>query len=68
MAIIISDPQILGGTPIFKGTRVPVSNLFDYLLAGDNIKDFLNDFPTVSFNQIKHALQNAELFLEKDAA
>ena len=68
MAIIITDPQILGGTPIFNGTRVPVSTLFDYLLAGDNIKDFLDDFPTVSFNQVKHALQYAEISLEKNAA
>jgi len=68
MAIIITDPQILGGTPILKGTRVPVSTLFDYLLAGDTIKDFLDDFPTVSFNQIKHALQHAEISLEKNAA
>ena len=51
-----------------KGTRVPVSTLFDYLLAGDNIKDFLDDFPTVSFNQVKHALQYAEISLEKNAA
>ena len=67
MAIIITNPQILGGTPIFNGTRVPVSTLFDYLLAGDNIKDFLEDFPTVSFNQVKYALQHAELSLEKNA-
>jgi len=68
MAIIITDPKILGGTPVFQGTRVPVSNLFDYLLAGDNIEEFLEDFPTVSFNQVKHALQHAELYLEKNAA
>ncbi len=54
MAIIITDPQILGGTPIFNSTRVPASTLFDCLLAGDTIKDFLDDFPTVSFNQVKH--------------
>jgi len=53
---------------VFQGTRVPVSNLFDYLLAGDTIKEFLDDFPTVSFSQVKHALQNAELSLEKNAA
>lgn len=65
MAVIISDPEILGGTPIFEGTRIPIRNLFDYLLAGDTIKEFLDDFPTVSFPQVKHALQNAEIFLEK---
>jgi len=56
MAVIITDPKILGGIPVFEGTRVPVSNLFDYLLAGDNIKTFLDDFPTVSFNQVKETL------------
>ncbi len=42
--VIISDKEILGGTPVFTGTRVPVKNLFDYLEAGDSIEDFLNDF------------------------
>jgi len=38
------DKEILGGTPVFRGTRVPVKNLFDYLEAGDSLNDFLNDF------------------------
>ena len=42
--IIISDKDILNGTPVFKGTRVPVKNLFDYLEAGDSIDKFLEDF------------------------
>lgn len=42
--VITSDKEILGGTPVFTGTRVPVKNLFDYLEAGDSIEDFLNDF------------------------
>ena len=42
--IIISDPEILGGTPVFKGTRVPIKNLFDYLEAGDSVDKFLEDF------------------------
>lgn len=41
---VISNLEILGGTPVFKGTRVPVKNLFDYLEAGDTIDDFLSDF------------------------
>jgi uncharacterized protein (DUF433 family) len=41
---IVVDKDILGGTPVFKGTRVPVKNLFDYLEAGDSLNDFLNDF------------------------
>ena len=42
--IIISDKEILNGTPVFRGTRVPVKNLFDYLEAGDSIDQFLEDF------------------------
>lgn len=38
------DNDILGGIPVFKGTRVPIKNLFDYLEAGDSLNDFLNDF------------------------
>ena len=47
-ALIVSNPDILGGTPVFAGTRVPVKNLTDYLEAGDPIDSFLDDFPTVS--------------------
>ena len=42
--VINIDKDILGGTPVFKGTRVPVKNLYDYLKAGDSLNDFLNDF------------------------
>ncbi len=42
------DKDILNGTPVFKGTRVPVKNLFDYLEAGDSLNDFLNDFDYIS--------------------
>jgi len=42
--VITIDKDILGGTPVFKGTRVPVKNLFDYLEEGDSLQDFLNDF------------------------
>jgi uncharacterized protein (DUF433 family) len=41
---IVVDKDILNGTPVFKGTRVPIKNLFDYLEAGDSLNDFLNDF------------------------
>jgi uncharacterized protein (DUF433 family) len=44
---IVSDSEILGGTPVFLGTRVPVKNLTDHLAAGDSIEEFLLDFPTV---------------------
>ena len=45
--LIASDPDILGGTPVFAGTRVPVLTLFDYLSDGDPLDTFLEDFPTV---------------------
>jgi uncharacterized protein (DUF433 family) len=45
---IESDAEKLSGTPVFRGTRVPVKNLFDYLEAGDNLEEFLDDFPTVT--------------------
>jgi uncharacterized protein (DUF433 family) len=47
-----SDPEILGGTPVFTGTRVPVQNLVDYLLGGETIDDFLEGFPTVKRDQV----------------
>ena len=49
--VIVQDPEILGGEPVFKGTRVPVKSLFDHLEAGDSIQDFLEGFPTVTRDQ-----------------
>ncbi len=60
MPIVVRDPEILGGSPIFNGTRVPVRNLFDYLIAGQSTHEFLEDFPTVSYEQIKQVLEKAE--------
>jgi uncharacterized protein (DUF433 family) len=57
--IVHSDPEILGGTPVFVGTRVPIQNLFDYLAAGDSIDVFLEAFPTVSREQTVAALELA---------
>jgi uncharacterized protein (DUF433 family) len=53
MSIIVSSPDVLGGALVFKGTRVPVLNLFDYLMEGSSTKEFLKDFPTVSFEQVR---------------
>jgi uncharacterized protein (DUF433 family) len=50
--IVHSDPEILGGTPVFVGTRVPLQNLIDYLEGGDSIEDFLDGFPTVKREQV----------------
>ena len=58
MSNIEKDKEILGGTSVFSGTRVPVRNLFDYLVAGETITDFLEDFPTVSFEKIKEYYKN----------
>ena len=57
--LIISDPEILGGTPVFAGTRVPVKNLTDCLESGDSIDDFLEDFPSVSRAQVVEFLEEA---------
>ena len=51
-AIIQSDPEILGGTPVFTGTRVPIRSLFDHLEGGDSIDDFLEGFPSVRRDQV----------------
>ena len=50
-SVVESSPDILGGTPVFKGTRVPIATLIDYLAAGDPLERFLNHFPTVSREQ-----------------
>jgi uncharacterized protein (DUF433 family) len=58
-SVIHSDPDILGGTPVFAGTRVPVQTLLDYLQAGEPLGEFLDDFPTVTREQAVAALQLA---------
>ena len=50
--IFQSDPEVMGGTPVFTGTRVPVQNLVDYLEGGETIEDFLTGFPTVKREQV----------------
>jgi uncharacterized protein (DUF433 family) len=57
--VIESSPEILGGTPVFAGTRVPVQNLIDYLEAGDSLEDFLQAFPSVKREQAVAALEIA---------
>ena len=58
-SMIHSDPEILGGTPVFCGTRVPVKKLIDYLAAGDTLDRFLDDFPSVRREQAVAALELA---------
>jgi uncharacterized protein (DUF433 family) len=65
--VVHSDPEILGGTPVFVGTRVPVQNLIDCLEAGDSLEDFLQSFPSVSREQAIAALELAREALEARA-
>ena len=58
-SVIHSDPEILGGTPVFVGTRVPFRNLIDYLERNHSIDEFLESFPTVSREQVVSALETA---------
>jgi len=57
--VIPTDPEILGGTPVFVGTRVPVRNLIDYLEGGYSLEEFLDQFPSVSRDQAVAALEMA---------
>ena len=61
--VIDRRPDILGGTPVFSGTRVPVRILIEYLEAGDRLDDFLDNFPTVSRNQAIEVLERAKATL-----
>jgi uncharacterized protein (DUF433 family) len=57
--VVVRDAEILGGEPVFKGTRVPVKSLFDHLEAGDSIEDFLDGFPSVQRDQIVTLLEES---------
>ena len=65
--VIHSNTDYVSGTPVFKGTRVPVDTLFDFLVAGDNLDEFLEGFPTVSREQAIEALNLARHVLESTA-
>ena len=54
---INKSPDVMGGTPVFNGTRVPVQTFIDYIEGGDNLDSFLEDFPTVSRHQIIEVLE-----------
>jgi uncharacterized protein (DUF433 family) len=57
--IISASPEIMGGTPVFAGTRVPVQTLLDYIKAGESIDDFLDGFPSVTREQVIALLEEA---------
>ena len=58
--VIVRDPDILGGTPVFQGTRVPFQALLDYLEGGQTLDQFLEDFPTVTRGTAVRALEHAK--------
>ena len=66
--VVHTDPDILGGTPVFIGTRVPVQALIDYIEGGHPLADFLDDFPTVSREQAIAALEQAKELLVAHSA
>ena len=65
--IINIDQDILGGTPVFAGTRVPIKNLFDYLETGETIDYFLDDFGGVSREQVVKILEMSQKFIESSS-
>ena len=58
--MITASPEVMGGAPVFAGTRVPVQTLFEYLEGGDTIDDFLDGFPTVTREQVVVLLETAK--------
>jgi uncharacterized protein (DUF433 family) len=66
--LISCSPDIMGGTPVFYGTRVPVQTLLDYLEAGDTIDEFLNGFPTVKRDQVVAFLEEAKARMVANAS
>jgi uncharacterized protein (DUF433 family) len=66
-SVVHSDPDIMGGTPVFVGTRVPVQALIDYIEGGHSLEQFLDDFPTVSRGIAVAALEQAKMHLLADA-
>jgi uncharacterized protein (DUF433 family) len=67
-SVVSLSPDVMGGTPVFAGTRVPIQTLMDFLIAGDSIDDFLEGFPTVTRNQVVQFLEDAEKEMERLAA
>ena len=66
--VVSSSPDIMGGTPVFPGTRVPVQTMLDYIEAGDSIDDFLAGFPTVTREHVVAFLERAAALAANEAA
>ena len=62
------DPEIMSGTPVFAGTRVPIQNLFDYIEGGEDLAEFLDDFPSVSKDAAIAVLEMAKRTLTTEKA
>jgi len=60
------DPEVMSGTPVFAGTRVPIQNLFDYIEGGDDLEEFLDDFPSVSKDAAVAVLEMAKQTLTSE--
>ena len=67
-SVISRNPDVMGGTPVFAGTRVPVQTLLDYLEAGDSIDEFLKGFPSVTREQVVSFLEQAKDRLVESAS
>lgn len=67
-SLIVSDPEILGGTPVFKGTRVPVRTLFEYLADGLSLEYFVETFPSVTREQAADVLRLSQERIEQEVA
>jgi uncharacterized protein (DUF433 family) len=67
MQVVVVDKQILGGTPCFAGTRVPVKSLFDYIEGGYTVDYFLTQFPSVRHEQVMALLETARETIESEA-
>lgn len=66
-SVVVKDTEVLSGAPVFRGTRVMVSSLWDYLETGQNVEAFLDDFPTVSKAQALAVLEEAKTLVEAHA-
>jgi uncharacterized protein (DUF433 family) len=62
---IISDPEVLSGTPVFTGSRVPFSFLMEYLERGSNVEQFVRDYPSVTLKQATKALEEASSLVDE---
>ena len=65
--IIVASSNIMGGTPVFVGTRVPIQTFIDYLESGESIDDFLEGFPTVTREQVVTVLETAKVMVLTEA-